>query len=161
MTESISTAARAPRSVTAFGSVFRTLLRAGLPLGFNGLITIRGRKTGQPHTSAVAIIDVEGRRWVWCPWGDVNWVRNLRVAGEATITVRRQSEVVRARELDPTERLGSSATSSGRSRAGCAAASGSSARSTASTSRTRSQRQTADACSSSRRSPDGLLTWIP
>ena len=105
MTESIGTAARAPRTVTAFGSVFRTLLRAGLPLGFNGLITIRGRKTGQPHTSAVAIIEVDGRRWIWCPWGDVNWVRNLRAAGEATITVRRQGEVVRARELDPAERL--------------------------------------------------------
>ena len=105
MTQSIGTAARAPRSVTAFGSVFRALLRAGIPLGFNGLITIRGRKTGQPHTSAVAIIDVSGRRWVWCPWGDVNWVRNLRAAGEATITVRRRTEIVRARELDPTERV--------------------------------------------------------
>ena len=105
MTEQIRTAARAPRSVTAFGSVFRALLRAGIPLGFNGLITIRGRKTGQPHTSAVAIIDVSGRRWVWCPWGDVNWVRNLRAAGEATITVRRRSEIVRGRELDPAERV--------------------------------------------------------
>ena len=27
-------------------------------------------------------IDVSGRRWVWAPWGDVNWVRNLRAAGE-------------------------------------------------------------------------------
>ena len=66
----------------------------------NGLITIRGRKSGQPRTTPVAIIDVDGRRWIWAPWGEVNWVRNLRAAGRATITVRRRDEEVRATELD-------------------------------------------------------------
>ena len=54
----------------------------------------------------LAIIEVSGRRWVWAPWGEVHWVRNLRVAGGATITVRRRNEDVRATELDPTERVG-------------------------------------------------------
>ena len=57
------------------------LLAAGVPLGFNGLITIRGRTSGLPRTTPVAIIEVAGRRWVWAPWGDVHWVRNLRAAG--------------------------------------------------------------------------------
>jgi deazaflavin-dependent oxidoreductase (nitroreductase family) len=105
MTPSIGTAARAPRSVTTFGSVFKAMLRAGVPLGPNGLITIRGRKSGIERTSAVAVIKLDGRRWVWCPWGDVNWVRNLRAAGEATLTVHRQSEAVRATELDDAQRL--------------------------------------------------------
>jgi len=106
MTQPIATtAARAPRSVTAFGSVFKGLLRAGVPLGPNGLITIRGRKSGVEHTSAVAVIRLDGRRWVWCPWGDVNWVRNLRAAGDATLVVHRQSEAVRATELDAAERV--------------------------------------------------------
>jgi deazaflavin-dependent oxidoreductase (nitroreductase family) len=74
-------------------------------MGFNGLITIRGRKSGLPRTTPVAIIEVSGRRWVWAPWGEVNWVRNLRAAGRATITVRRQEEDVRATELDPTQRI--------------------------------------------------------
>ena len=80
-------------------------MRAGVPLGFNGLITIRGRTSGLPRTTPVAIIDVSGRRWVWCPWGDVNWVRNLRAAGGATITVRGRKEEVRATELDRAERV--------------------------------------------------------
>jgi deazaflavin-dependent oxidoreductase (nitroreductase family) len=74
-------------------------------LGFNGLITIRGRKSGLPRTTPVAIIDVSGRRWVWAPWGEVHWVRNLRAAGRATITVRGRKEGVRATELDPAQRL--------------------------------------------------------
>jgi deazaflavin-dependent oxidoreductase (nitroreductase family) len=81
------------------------LLAAGVPLGFNGLITISGRKSGLPRTTPVAILDVSGRRWVWAPWGEVHWVRNLRAAGRATITVRRREEDVRATELDPVERV--------------------------------------------------------
>jgi deazaflavin-dependent oxidoreductase (nitroreductase family) len=64
-----------------------------------------GRISGQPRTTPLAIIEVDGRRWLWSPWGDVQWVRNLRAAGHATITVRRQGEEVTARELDPAERV--------------------------------------------------------
>jgi deazaflavin-dependent oxidoreductase (nitroreductase family) len=86
----------APRWVTIFTPIAKRLLAAGAPLGFNGLITIRGRKSGLPRTTPVAIVDVSGRRWVWSPWGDVHWVRNLRAAGRATITVRRREEEVTA-----------------------------------------------------------------
>src|SRR5215212_7214458 len=51
------------------------------------------------------IIKFSGRRWVWAPWGEVQWVRNLRAAGRATVTVRRRKEEVRATELDPTQRV--------------------------------------------------------
>ena len=88
-----------------FNAIARFLLVAGVPLGLNGLITIRGRKSGLPRTTPVAIIEVAGRRWVWAPWGEVQWVRNLRAAGRATITVRRRSEDVRATELDATQRV--------------------------------------------------------
>jgi len=95
----------APRGVTFWGPIAKVLLAAGVPLGFNGLLTVRGRKSGQPRTTPVAIIAVAGRRWVWAPWGDVQWVRNLRAAGRATITVRRRNEAVTATELDPTQRV--------------------------------------------------------
>jgi deazaflavin-dependent oxidoreductase (nitroreductase family) len=98
-------AASAPRWVTMFTPIARSLLAAGVPLGFNGLITIRGRKSGLPRTTPVAIIEIPGRRWVWSPWGDVHWVRNLRAAERATITVRRREEEVTATELDPTQRV--------------------------------------------------------
>lgn len=105
MSSQIGSVARAPRRVTIFTPFARFLLAARVPLGFNGLITTRGRKSGLPRTTPVAIIEVSGRRWVWCPWGEVHWVRNLRVAGGATITVRGRQEEVRATELDPAERV--------------------------------------------------------
>jgi hypothetical protein len=36
----------------------------------------------------------------------VNWVRNLRAAGRATVTMKGRTEEVRATELSPAERLG-------------------------------------------------------
>lgn len=106
MTIRAISAAGAPWWVTIFGPVAKALLGAGVPLGFNGLITIRGRKSGLPRTNPVAIIEVSGRRWVWAPWGDVQWVRNLRATSRATITVRRREMEVRAAELDQTQRVG-------------------------------------------------------
>jgi deazaflavin-dependent oxidoreductase (nitroreductase family) len=95
-----------PRWVfSLFNPIAKVLMAAGVPLGYNGLITVRGRKSGLPRSTPVAIITVSGRRWVWAPWGEVQWVRNLRAAGRATLTVRRRKEEVRAIELDPTQRV--------------------------------------------------------
>ncbi|HEY1291461.1 MAG TPA: nitroreductase family deazaflavin-dependent oxidoreductase [Chloroflexota bacterium] len=99
-------ATHAPKSVSIFNPILKFLLAAGVPLGPNGLLTIRGRKSGLPRTTPVAIIEASGRRWVWAPWGEVNWVRNLRAAGRATITVRRRREEISATELDETQRVG-------------------------------------------------------
>jgi deazaflavin-dependent oxidoreductase (nitroreductase family) len=95
---------RVPRIVPALNPILKRLLAAGAPLGFNGLVTIRGRTSGLPRTTALAIVEADGRRWLWSPWGDVQWVRNLRAAGEATIEIRRRSEAVTATELTPEER---------------------------------------------------------
>ena len=105
MADQIGSVARVPAYVTFFAPILKSLVAAGVPLGPNGLITVRGRKTGLPRTTALAIIEVSGRRWVWAPWGEVNWVRNLRAAGRATLTVRRRQEDVTATELDQTQRV--------------------------------------------------------
>lgn len=106
MSSRMGSAARVPRRVSLFSPILKFLLAAGVPLGPNGFVTIRGRKSGLPRTTPVAIIAVSGRRYVWAPWGEVHWVRNLRAAGRATITVRGRKEEVRATELDPTQRVG-------------------------------------------------------
>lgn len=105
MTVHADTTSRVPRHISLFSPLLQALLRAGLPVGPNALITIRGRKSGEPRTAGVAIIEVNGRRWIWAPWGDVNWVRNLRASGHATLTRRGRTEEVNATELGPEERV--------------------------------------------------------
>ena len=85
--------------------ISKPMLKAGLPVGPNGLLTVRGRKTGEPRTTPVAVIKFQGQRWIWAPWGEVQWVKNLRVSGRATLTVRRKAQEVRATELDEVQRL--------------------------------------------------------
>jgi deazaflavin-dependent oxidoreductase (nitroreductase family) len=94
-----------PRGISIVNAIARPLLAAGAPLGFNRLVTIRGRTTGLPRTTPLAVVEVAGRRWVWAPWGEVQWVRNLRAAGRATIAGRDGTQEVVATELSPTERV--------------------------------------------------------
>src|SRR5215472_3512532 len=95
--------ARVPWFVPFFNPIARCLLAAGVPMGPNVLITVRGRKSGLPRTTPLTIVELSGRRWLMAPYGEVNWVRNLRTAGRATIIVRRRKEEVIAAELGPTE----------------------------------------------------------
>jgi deazaflavin-dependent oxidoreductase (nitroreductase family) len=96
---------RAPSFVGRLNPLVQRLMGAGIPLGPNGLITIRGRVSGEPRTTPVAFVEIGGGTWVQSPFGDVNWVRNLRVAGEATITVGKRRTEVRAVELSKAEKV--------------------------------------------------------
>ena len=92
-----------PWFVPFFNPIARLLLSAGIPMGPNVLVTVRGRISGLPRTTPLTIVELSGRRWLMAPYGEVNWVRNLRAAGRATLTVRRRNEEVIAAELGPTE----------------------------------------------------------
>jgi deazaflavin-dependent oxidoreductase (nitroreductase family) len=105
MSGQVDGAAQVPRSVSIFSPILKRLLAAGVPLGYNRLVTIRGRTSGSPRTTPIAVIEASGRRWIWAPWGEVHWVRNLRAAGLATINVDGREEAFRATELDPAERV--------------------------------------------------------
>src|SRR2546423_4199642 len=93
--------ARAPRFVPFFNPVASRLLRLGRLMGPNALLTVKGRKSGQPRTTPVALVELKGRRWVVGTFGDTNWVRNLRAAGDAVITAGRRDLRVNAVELSP------------------------------------------------------------
>ncbi|HEX2142074.1 MAG TPA: nitroreductase family deazaflavin-dependent oxidoreductase [Candidatus Limnocylindria bacterium] len=94
---------RPPLFVRLFDPVARRLLKAGAPMGPNTLLTVRGRKSGQPRTAAVALVEIGERRWVISAFGDTHWVRNLRDAGEGLLRVAGREEPVRAVELTHAE----------------------------------------------------------
>jgi deazaflavin-dependent oxidoreductase (nitroreductase family) len=95
--------ARAPLFVRGSNPLTRRLLRAGMPMGPNTLLTVRGRTSGVPRSAPVAILNVDGRRYVIGAYGDVQWVRNLRAAGEGTIREHGREVAVTARELEGAE----------------------------------------------------------
>ena len=84
-------------------ALISTLLRAGIKLGTTSLLTVRGRKTGEPHTVPVLLVEQNGERFLVAPYGAVQWVRNIRAAGTATLTRGRRSETISVRELEAKE----------------------------------------------------------
>ena len=84
-------------------ALLTALLRAGVKMGTTSLLTVRGRKTGQPHTVPVVLVEQNGKRWLVAPYGVVQWVRNIRAAGTATLTRGRRSEEISVTELPAQE----------------------------------------------------------
>jgi deazaflavin-dependent oxidoreductase (nitroreductase family) len=77
-----------------------SLLRLGIKMWSFSLLTVRGRKSGKPIVTPIAIFVQDQKRYLIASYGVVNWVRNLRAAGgEATLTQRRHSEKICAIEL--------------------------------------------------------------
>jgi deazaflavin-dependent oxidoreductase (nitroreductase family) len=97
---------RVPGWVPYFNVIARRLLAAGVPMGPDVLLTVRGRKSGLPRTTPVTLCEFGDRRGLISPFGEVHWVRNLRAAGQATISVGRRSETVAAVELGPSDAVG-------------------------------------------------------
>src|SRR5467141_242460 len=95
---------RVPSLVGLFNPIARRILKIGALMGPNALITIRGRKSGLPRTSPVALVELQGKRWVIGTFGETNWVRNLRASREATLSMGRRQEQVKASELTTDER---------------------------------------------------------
>jgi deazaflavin-dependent oxidoreductase (nitroreductase family) len=86
------------------GTVILTaLLRAGLPFGPLVLLSVRGRKSGNIYTIPVALVAQGGTRWLVVAFGEVNWVRNLRVAGMAQLTRGRRRETIGVVEVGAAE----------------------------------------------------------
>jgi deazaflavin-dependent oxidoreductase (nitroreductase family) len=84
-------------------ALFVALLRVGLKIGSMSLLTVRGRKSGQPRTVPVLLVEHDGHSFLVAPYGVVQWVRNIRAAGTATLTRGRHSKVISVTELPAQE----------------------------------------------------------
>jgi len=84
----------------------KPLLKLGVPMWPDVLITVSGRKTGLPRTTPVTISEYGGRRGFISPFGETNWTRNLRAAGVATISFGGRRETVKTVELNQEQAAG-------------------------------------------------------
>ena len=92
-----------PSIVHRLNPLVHRLLRLGVPMGSNVLLTVRGRTTGRPYTFPVAVLEADDRMFVFSPFGEVNWVHNLRAAGTATMRRGRRDHPVAATPVPPEE----------------------------------------------------------
>ena len=89
----------------AINQVVRAMTAVGVGASYTRILTVRGRKTGESHSTPVNIMDREGELWLVAPYGEVNWVKNARAAGVVTLTRGRQAERFEIHEVDPTQAI--------------------------------------------------------
>ena len=83
-------------------AIISSLLSRGIKMESFSLLTVRGRKSGKPIVTPLAIFVQDQQRYLIASYGVVNWVRNLRAAGgEAALVRGRNSEKIRVIELEP------------------------------------------------------------
>jgi deazaflavin-dependent oxidoreductase (nitroreductase family) len=88
----------------AVGRTIEFLVRTGVPVGDVMLLTVRGRTTGRPRTNPVDLFRHGGGYWLIATHSaEANWVRNLRAAGEGTLTRGRRRLEFYAVEIPPDE----------------------------------------------------------
>lgn len=81
------------------------LSRLGLPLGTIHVLTVPGRRTGEPRSTPVSPLTVDSRRYVVAglPHGD--WARNVRAATHGLLAHgRRRTPVTLTEVTDPGEK---------------------------------------------------------
>src|SRR5438034_10680665 len=83
--------------------LMKVLLPFGLVPAHIYLLTVRGRKSGQMHSTPVQLVEHEDGRWLVSPYGEVNWVGNARTAGWVILSRGRRSKKVKIAELEPEE----------------------------------------------------------
>lgn len=96
---------RRPNSLErVFNRIFGMLIGLGLGLPHNYLLEVRGRKTGRLYTAPIDLLELEGRRYLVCPRGRAQWVRNAEASGRVVLKKGRTSNEYTLRALPDSEK---------------------------------------------------------
>ena len=79
------------------------LARLGLAGRRTHILTVPGRKSGRRHSNPVQLVIEDGRRWLVAPYGEREWVKNARAAGEVELMRAGRTTRHRIEELGPEE----------------------------------------------------------
>lgn len=77
----------------------RTGLRFGIGEKNTRMLTVAGRKSGKLMRTPVTLVIESDREWIVAPYGERQWVKNLRAAGAATLSRGRTTRAIRVREV--------------------------------------------------------------
>jgi deazaflavin-dependent oxidoreductase (nitroreductase family) len=86
-----------------FNRVFGFLAGIGLSPSFIYLLQVRGRKSGKLYSTAVNLVQLNGKEYLVAPRGRTQWVRNAEAAGEITLK-RGASRKLKLRQLADSEK---------------------------------------------------------
>ena len=86
-----------------FNRAFGFLAGLGIAPSFIYLLEVRGRKSGKIYSTAVNLMELNGKQFLVAPRGRTQWVRNAEAAGEVTLK-RGARHRFRLRSLNDSEK---------------------------------------------------------
>lgn len=92
-----------PRFLKSMNKVVLALGRIGLPAGPSQVLTVPGRKSGQPRSTPMTPFDHDGGLYTVAGYPGADWAANARAAGVGTLSRGRRSRQVRIVELSADE----------------------------------------------------------
>jgi deazaflavin-dependent oxidoreductase (nitroreductase family) len=87
------------------GAAVRWLTAHGISLMGSRVLVVRGRTTGEPRSTPVNLLELDGERYLVAPRGNTQWVRNVRAAGTAQLRLGSRGEEVRLTEVPVEDRV--------------------------------------------------------
>jgi deazaflavin-dependent oxidoreductase (nitroreductase family) len=92
---------RLPEEIRALNAKLRADPALTDNMGPVHVLTVAGRRSGQPQTTPVSPVRYDGQRWLIAGWADADWVKNLRASGWAALTKGTHIERIRVVEVTP------------------------------------------------------------
>ncbi|OLR94967.1 nitroreductase family deazaflavin-dependent oxidoreductase [Actinokineospora bangkokensis] len=82
-----------------FNGLVSFLVKRGVDVWGSRVLTVRGRKSGEPRSTPVNLLDHDGALYLLSPRGHTQWVRNLRASGTGELTLGKRTRTFTAVEV--------------------------------------------------------------
>jgi deazaflavin-dependent oxidoreductase (nitroreductase family) len=92
---------RPPRYLKPMNKVMMAVQKLGIPTGPAMVLTVPGRKSGQPRSTPMTPFELDGGLYVVAGYPGADWAANARAAGSGTLARGRRSRQVNIVELTP------------------------------------------------------------
>ena len=94
---------RPPKWLKRMNKVMITLQKLGIPTGPAMVLTVPGRKSGQPRSTPMTPFELNGNLYTVAGFPRADWALNARASGVGTLTRGRKSKRVKIVELSAEE----------------------------------------------------------
>src|ERR1700761_1732455 len=94
---------RPPRYLKPMNKFMMAVQKLGIPTGPAMVLTVPGRKSGQPRSTPMTPFEFQGGLYVVAGYPGADWAANARAAGTGTLSRGRRSRQVRIVELTSDE----------------------------------------------------------
>ncbi len=90
---------RPPRYLKPMNKVMMAVQKLGIPTGPAMVLTVPGRKSGQPRSTPMTPFEFQGYLYVVAGYPGADWAANARAAGTGTLSRGRRARPVKIVEL--------------------------------------------------------------